>query len=337
MSKMITTRRRFLGGTGAVAASAIAAPYILKYRGALAQDKPAELIVRAWGGVWVESLDAGVSQPFSEATGVPVRHDLTEDNEIRPKIWAAVDQGRVPPIHINWDTTTNATKSALRGVTEDLGGLAEPRGPAAARQSGPGGLAAGQHLLLRLRAGLSRRGFSGRPARQLACHDRPEVQGPGRDLRRRHRLPSGRPDRGRRHAGGHPRQHGAGLGVLREAEGERAAARRGPGLHQLVPERRDRRRLHDHLERARREAERHPGVVDGAQGGRQARHRRLVDPQGPARERAALGEGVRELRAVGGRPAGLVQRPRPAAGAPRASSRRRTSWAIPPIRRPRRT
>ena len=90
---------------------------------------------------------------------------------------------------------------------------AEPRGPAAARQAGgPGGLAAGQHLLLRLRAGLSRRGFPGRPARQLAGHDRPEVQGPGRDLRRRHRLPSGRPDRGRRHAGGHPRQHGAGLG-----------------------------------------------------------------------------------------------------------------------------
>jgi putative spermidine/putrescine transport system substrate-binding protein len=34
-----------------------------------------------------------------------------------------VAQKRVPPIHINWDTTTNATKSALRGVTEDLGDL----------------------------------------------------------------------------------------------------------------------------------------------------------------------------------------------------------------------
>ena len=125
MSRKITTlpRRRFLGGASAVAASAIAAPTILKYRGALAQDKPGELIVRAWGGVWVDSLDAGVSQPFSDATGIAVRHDLTEDNEIRPKIWAAVDQGRVPPIHINWDTTTNATKSALRGVTEDLGDL----------------------------------------------------------------------------------------------------------------------------------------------------------------------------------------------------------------------
>ncbi len=93
-------------------------------RSVLAQDKPAELIVRAWGGVWVESLENGVSRPFTERTGIPVRHDLTEDNEIRPKIWAAVDQGRAPPIHVNWDTSTNATKSALRGVTEDLGDLA---------------------------------------------------------------------------------------------------------------------------------------------------------------------------------------------------------------------
>jgi putative spermidine/putrescine transport system substrate-binding protein len=104
------------------AAGALAAPLAWR-RPALAQDKPAELIVRAWGGVWVEALEKGVSRPFTEATGIAVRHDLTEDNEIRPKIWAAVDQGRAPPIHVNWDTTTNAMKSALRGVTEDLSDL----------------------------------------------------------------------------------------------------------------------------------------------------------------------------------------------------------------------
>ncbi len=112
-------RRRLLQAGSA----AVAAPYVLRHRFAVAQDKPAELIVRAWGGVWVDSLDKGVSTPFSEMTGIAVRHDLTEDNEIRPKIWAAVDQGRTPPIHINWDTSTNATKSALRGVTEDLSEL----------------------------------------------------------------------------------------------------------------------------------------------------------------------------------------------------------------------
>jgi putative spermidine/putrescine transport system substrate-binding protein len=86
-------------------------------------EKPSEIIVRAWGGEWVESLKKGVSDRFTEMTGIAVRHDLTEDNEIQPKVWAAVAQGRIPPIHINWDTTTNATKSALRGVTEDISDL----------------------------------------------------------------------------------------------------------------------------------------------------------------------------------------------------------------------
>ncbi|MGH6942892.1 MAG: ABC transporter substrate-binding protein [Geminicoccaceae bacterium] len=122
------TRRRLLasGGRATLGAGALglAGRGLLPVRPAFAQaEKPAELIVRAWGGVWVEALEKGVSKPFTEATGIAVRHDLTEDNEIQPKIWAAVDQGRVPPVHVNWDTTTNATKSALRGVTVDLGDL----------------------------------------------------------------------------------------------------------------------------------------------------------------------------------------------------------------------
>lgn len=123
MTKPPTTfgRRRLLQAAG-LGTTALATPWLWR-RPALAQDKPKELIVRAWGGVWVDSLDRGVSQPFTEATGIAIRHDLTEDNEIRPRIWAAVDQGRVPPIHVNWDTSTNATKSSLRGVTEDLGDL----------------------------------------------------------------------------------------------------------------------------------------------------------------------------------------------------------------------
>ncbi len=117
------SRRRFL--EGATAAGSVAGISTLGLGQAWAdeQPKPAEIVVRAWGGVWVESLKAGVSDPFTQMTGIAVRHDLTEDNEIQPKVWAAVDQGRVPPININWDTTINATKSALRGVTEDLSDL----------------------------------------------------------------------------------------------------------------------------------------------------------------------------------------------------------------------
>jgi putative spermidine/putrescine transport system substrate-binding protein len=120
-SILALSRRRFLGGAAAL--SAIAATGWTGRAFAQEPEKPAELIVRAWGGSWVDSLKKGVSDPFTEATGIAIRHDLTEDNEIQPKVWAAVDQGRVPPIHINWDTTTNATKSAMRGVTEDLSDL----------------------------------------------------------------------------------------------------------------------------------------------------------------------------------------------------------------------
>jgi putative spermidine/putrescine transport system substrate-binding protein len=117
----IIARRRLLQ-SAALGPAALGAPWVWR-KAAHAQDKPAELIVRAWGGVWVESLDRGVSQPFTEMTGIAVRHDLTEDNELQPRLWAAVDQGRTPPIHVNWDTSTNATKSALRGVCENLADL----------------------------------------------------------------------------------------------------------------------------------------------------------------------------------------------------------------------
>lgn len=116
--------RRTILRTGAVAGGAALLGTLPATR-IWAQEpaKPTELIVRAWGGEWVEALKRGVSDPFTKATGITIRHDLTEDNEIQPKVWAAVAQNRVPPIHINWDTTTNATKSALRGVTENLADL----------------------------------------------------------------------------------------------------------------------------------------------------------------------------------------------------------------------
>ncbi|WP_449415320.1 ABC transporter substrate-binding protein [Ochrobactrum teleogrylli] len=120
---LILDRRRFLQSAGAMAAAAGATSLGLSRAFAEEPAKPKELIVRAWGGSWVDALKAGVSDPFTAKTGISIRHDLTEDNEIQPKLWAAVAQKRIPPIHVNWDTTTNATKSALRGVTEDLSDL----------------------------------------------------------------------------------------------------------------------------------------------------------------------------------------------------------------------
>ena len=121
------TRRRFLTTTAALGVTAgaagLGAPGILTRAQAAQPSKPDEIIVRAWGGAWLDAIKTGVSEPFTEMTGIKVRHDLTEDNEIQPKIWSAVQQNRIPPLHVNWDTTTNATKSALRGVTVDLSDL----------------------------------------------------------------------------------------------------------------------------------------------------------------------------------------------------------------------
>ena len=77
--------------------------------------------MRAWGGVWVEALEKGVSRPFTEQTGIAVRHDRGQRDPTEDLGRRGPEPGT--PIHVNWDTSTNATKSALRGVTEDLGDL----------------------------------------------------------------------------------------------------------------------------------------------------------------------------------------------------------------------
>ena len=117
-------RRRFILAAGSLTAT------LPLSRAGLAADpaKPKEVIVRVWGGEWKDAIDAGVSQGFTKATGISIRYDETEDNELQPKLWAAAKQKRRPPVHVNWDTTTNATKSAIKGVGEDLSDLANLKG-----------------------------------------------------------------------------------------------------------------------------------------------------------------------------------------------------------------
>ncbi len=113
-----------MGSAAGIAASTLAAPAILTPGAALAQDKPRELKVRTWGGVWLESLQKGVSEPFSRATGIPVTHLVMEDYLTGDKIVEALKAGRAPPVHVDWNTTINASKLALEGATEDLGDIA---------------------------------------------------------------------------------------------------------------------------------------------------------------------------------------------------------------------
>jgi len=117
-------RRAFLQGGGALA---VALPF-----GHLAfaaePAKPKELIVRVWGGEWKDAIDGGVTKGFTKTTGIAIKYDETEDNELQPKLWTAVKQKRRPPVAVNWDTTTNATKSALKNMGEDLSDLPNLKG-----------------------------------------------------------------------------------------------------------------------------------------------------------------------------------------------------------------
>src|SRR5699024_9067046 len=115
-------RRSFLRTSAAVAAGT-AATLSLPGRVLAAPDKPDELVVRAWGGTWQDALDNGVAKPFTEKTGIRILFDNTEEEVMQTKIWTALGQNRRPPVAVNWDTTLNATASALRGVTEDLAGV----------------------------------------------------------------------------------------------------------------------------------------------------------------------------------------------------------------------
>ena len=59
---LILDRRRFLQSAGAMAAAAGTTSLGLSRAFAEEPAKPKELIVRAWGGSWVDALKAGVSR-----------------------------------------------------------------------------------------------------------------------------------------------------------------------------------------------------------------------------------------------------------------------------------
>jgi len=77
--------------------------------------KPESLIVRAWGGGWQESLDAGVSQLFTRKYGIKIEYDNTEDNVLQAKLRELIPQGKQPPVDVNWTTGTNAMREAIFG------------------------------------------------------------------------------------------------------------------------------------------------------------------------------------------------------------------------------
>jgi putative spermidine/putrescine transport system substrate-binding protein len=116
-------RRKLLVTAGASVAALGTGLSIFPRSGRAEPAKPTEMIVRAWGGSWSKALEDFVSKPFSQQTGIKITHDNTFHTEMKTKIWQAQAQKRDLPCHIDWDTTANATSSALHGSAVDLSDL----------------------------------------------------------------------------------------------------------------------------------------------------------------------------------------------------------------------
>ena len=103
------SRRMFLQGTAAAAATTLAAPRIAR-----AQNQ--ELYINSWGGPWLEAAQANLFDPFTEATGITV-------NTVSPVSFAKLAQQVRTGVY-EFDVTTLGGGDIVRanqaGLLEDI-------------------------------------------------------------------------------------------------------------------------------------------------------------------------------------------------------------------------
>lgn len=83
-------------------------------------EKPDSLTVRAWGGVWEESMRTSLAEPFTEETGIDVEFDNTEASVMQGQIRTALNQDRAPPINVDWGLVTLTHSSYRRELLEPI-------------------------------------------------------------------------------------------------------------------------------------------------------------------------------------------------------------------------
>src|SRR5262249_10424586 len=99
------SRRRVLGGVGAVAALAIAAPLPV-----CAQAK--RIVYATWGGTWEKAMREAWFDPFTKATGIEV---VTAQGNTYGKFRAMVEAGKV-----EWDVVEVLPDFQYIGAKDDL-------------------------------------------------------------------------------------------------------------------------------------------------------------------------------------------------------------------------
>src|SRR3954453_11514941 len=113
-------RRDFLTRTGATIA---AAPFV-RVRAAQAQPKPEKIVMMTWGGLWGDSMRAGVDTAFEKATGVKVVQDRSGSPVERiTKLKIGLDNQNIDIVQIHDGLVPLAVK---QGVFEPID-AASPR------------------------------------------------------------------------------------------------------------------------------------------------------------------------------------------------------------------
>ncbi|MEF8812431.1 MAG: extracellular solute-binding protein [Halovenus sp.] len=85
-----------------------------------APGEPDSITVRAWGGIWQESLNEHVGTPFTEETGIDVQYDNTDRSVMQGDIRTAIEQDRETPVNVMWTVEPSLHEEFLMDLSEPL-------------------------------------------------------------------------------------------------------------------------------------------------------------------------------------------------------------------------
>ena len=134
-SKFLLSRRNLLAAGGAVTAAAFlaacssnssdsssASATAASDGGAPSTppEKPAKIVMRAWGEPYSTTLAATAGATFTKNTGIPVEFDLTDFGEMKVKIEQAFKAGERPFVDVAYTTAPDAFIASQIGYTQTL-------------------------------------------------------------------------------------------------------------------------------------------------------------------------------------------------------------------------
>jgi putative spermidine/putrescine transport system substrate-binding protein len=82
--------------------------------------KPDELVVMSWAGQWGKGLSEAVSKPFTEITGISIRHEINIGLKLPAILLGSLKEGLRPPFDVVWSNSVPAMRIAQKGWSDFL-------------------------------------------------------------------------------------------------------------------------------------------------------------------------------------------------------------------------